>query len=494
MKQRRRIYILSFLLVIIFIAIGYSTLGTSLSFIGTVHVKGSHAVTFNANGGSVSTSSKRVVTNDTYGDLPTPTKIEYEFLGWYTDATGGEKVESSTIVSSTTNHTLYARWTRPTAPEITGGSGEWVGSSKTISIKTAGFDLSGIKNYEYYKSKSSTAPSDTTIATGTTSGDVTINETGIIYIWYRTISNHGYRSTWSNSQTLKMDLVDPTAEIKATNHCSSQTTVLNATSTNDKLRFNLSGTSNNISGTTIYYCKDTTNSCNPTNTYSQNILSFATGTYYIRYKIVSGAGRSSSVYSYKAIVNDTRHCAINMIYNGSFEYGTKGWYGVNFEIVEGASHGSKALRFNHDNGNDFVSMTQQTMPTPILNHKYYGSLKFKSSSSFSFGSVADSRFEFFHNDKGHGHMEFAAKSIQSPSWQKLSSIQSITTSNEYLNDKWIIRNFIRGAKEYSYADEVLVVDLSAIYGVGSEPTIEWADKYINFDNLLNETESFEIVY
>ena len=67
-------------------------------------------VTFNANGGSVGTSSKTVTYGSTYGTLPTPTRSGYSFQGWYTSTSGGSVVTSNTVVTSTTNHTLYARW------------------------------------------------------------------------------------------------------------------------------------------------------------------------------------------------------------------------------------------------------------------------------------------------------------------------------------------------------------------------------------------------
>ena len=67
-------------------------------------------VTFNANGGSCSTKTKTVTYGNTYGTLPTPTRNGYTFLGWYTAASGGTKVVSTTKVTKTTNHTLYAQW------------------------------------------------------------------------------------------------------------------------------------------------------------------------------------------------------------------------------------------------------------------------------------------------------------------------------------------------------------------------------------------------
>ena len=42
-----------------------------------------YSVTFNPNGGSVSTTTKNVTYGSTYGDLPTPTRTGYTFNGWY---------------------------------------------------------------------------------------------------------------------------------------------------------------------------------------------------------------------------------------------------------------------------------------------------------------------------------------------------------------------------------------------------------------------------
>lgn len=88
---------------------------------------------------------------------------------------------------------------RPTAPTLTGGSSNWVSSAPTITVSSAGTAISGVKEYEYYKSTSSTAPTDSTTATGTTSGSLTVSDEGTTYIWYRTVSNSGYKSAWTSS-------------------------------------------------------------------------------------------------------------------------------------------------------------------------------------------------------------------------------------------------------------------------------------------------------
>lgn len=84
---------------------------------GTLYAKWTirtYIVTFNANGGSVTTESKEVTWNSTYGDLPTPTRSGYDFKGWYTAATGGSRIYSSTYVTIIDDQTLYAQWTART--------------------------------------------------------------------------------------------------------------------------------------------------------------------------------------------------------------------------------------------------------------------------------------------------------------------------------------------------------------------------------------------
>ena len=90
-----------------------------------------YTVKFNGNGGN-SASSIKVTYNSTYGTLPTTTRangsmsdlnvgtnkvtgvsgvdIKYKFLGWYTAASGGTKITSSSKVSITSTQTLYAHW------------------------------------------------------------------------------------------------------------------------------------------------------------------------------------------------------------------------------------------------------------------------------------------------------------------------------------------------------------------------------------------------
>ena len=78
-------------------------------------------VAFDANGGSLQqgASSKTLAVGEPYGALPGAARIgSYYFVGWYTQPTGGERVYSSTIMTVSEDHTLYAHW------EYTGGGGD----------------------------------------------------------------------------------------------------------------------------------------------------------------------------------------------------------------------------------------------------------------------------------------------------------------------------------------------------------------------------------
>lgn len=103
----------------------------------------SYVVTFDENGGTVSVFSKDVVFDATYGTLPIPTRTGHTFAGWYTDKTDGSKVVDSTLVTTASNHTLYAQWTV---------------NEYTISFVTADGTSIAARTYKY--SSKTSAPSN----------------------------------------------------------------------------------------------------------------------------------------------------------------------------------------------------------------------------------------------------------------------------------------------------------------------------------------------
>jgi hypothetical protein len=81
-----------------------------------------YSITFDTQGGTAAApSSKNVVYDTPYGELPETSKANNTFEGWYTSPDGtGTKVTSSTIVTLGSEHTLYARWSRPDKVTISG--------------------------------------------------------------------------------------------------------------------------------------------------------------------------------------------------------------------------------------------------------------------------------------------------------------------------------------------------------------------------------------
>lgn len=65
-------------------------------------------VTFHANGGSVSPSTKEYETGSRFTSSPTPVRNGYTFEGWYTGATGGVRWTESAVVNE--DIILYAHW------------------------------------------------------------------------------------------------------------------------------------------------------------------------------------------------------------------------------------------------------------------------------------------------------------------------------------------------------------------------------------------------
>ena len=90
-----------------------------------------YTVTFNANGGSVTPASAPTNAEGKLTSLPTPTRSgSYSFNGWYTAASGGTKVTSSTVFNA--NTTIYAQWTY-----TGGGVGGYYPTTYAITVEDA---------------------------------------------------------------------------------------------------------------------------------------------------------------------------------------------------------------------------------------------------------------------------------------------------------------------------------------------------------------------
>lgn len=97
-------------------------------------------VTFDPQGGTLAVGAETKTVyygnNKTYGSLPTPVKSDGKFLGWFTEATGGTQVTSSTVVTNAEAHTLYAHWEALTDAVTYNANGGKFSDSETIKTVT----------------------------------------------------------------------------------------------------------------------------------------------------------------------------------------------------------------------------------------------------------------------------------------------------------------------------------------------------------------------
>ena len=146
-----------------------------------------YTVSFNANGGSVSQSSKTVTYNAAYGTLPTPTREYYTFNGWYTAASGGTKVTASSNYTAGANQTLYAQWTQ-------NGFGSWSSWGTTAVTANANREVQSETRWRYRDKQFTTSTSSSM------SGWTLYNTTTSWSAW-SAWSNYGLTAITANDYT-----------------------------------------------------------------------------------------------------------------------------------------------------------------------------------------------------------------------------------------------------------------------------------------------------
>ena len=170
------------------ISTGGSTTRYYTNYLQVRYIGKRYLVLFDANGGDLTDFYRFVRFGAAYGTMPTPSRPGYTFDGWYTAATGGTKVEASTVVNQG-DHTLYAHWTKSSSttetyvvvfldttgtnpetrlsfnvgasvrlPELTGGLGWMLPTGYTIANDKMWFDLAG-NTYEDGAAVQDLAPS-----------------------------------------------------------------------------------------------------------------------------------------------------------------------------------------------------------------------------------------------------------------------------------------------------------------------------------------------
>ncbi len=92
-----------------------------------------YRITFDADGGNVTPSTKQVTYDQKYGELPTPTKTGYTFEGWFMD--DSTQITSNDTVKITEDKTLKAHWQGATYTlTVNPNGGTWNGSSAQQTV------------------------------------------------------------------------------------------------------------------------------------------------------------------------------------------------------------------------------------------------------------------------------------------------------------------------------------------------------------------------
>ena len=275
----------------------------------------------------------------------------------------------------------------------------------TVSGGTSGLSQGGTIEYGFSESQTK-EPEYTNYPLVYADGDnnttfnvVGSNLTGKYYLWLKPniTSKNGIRLQNKVTGPYYFDNPNLTVNLLATKN-GLNTKVESNVWSDTGLNYKLSLEEDN-SNYTIYYCKDTENTCNPNTSVANNAqitdYNGVTGEYYIRYKVVTKVGNSSEISSYHAKV-DTAKPTVKVTgykYNasGTNKVGDKvvnqitytgdatfkisdNWvnYGATFEFVSTSTSGIKSIvwKWNSegsstDTGNTYPSANASNQISPF---------------------------------------------------------------------------------------------------------------------------------
>ena len=164
-------------------------------------------VRFNANGGTVASAERAYWAGRTYGELPVPTREYYRFAGWWTAASGGNKIVASSLVPAA-DQELFAHWTAETYAirfHANGGTGTMADQSFTygsaVTLRTNAFRREGWD----FSGWATSADGAAVYADGARIESVSAIQDGVIHL-YAVWSDGGYAVRFdANGGTGRMD-------------------------------------------------------------------------------------------------------------------------------------------------------------------------------------------------------------------------------------------------------------------------------------------------
>lgn len=166
--------------------------------------------------------------------------------------------------------------------------------------------------------------------------------------------------------------------------------------------------------------------------------------------------------------------ATNLVSDGSFENVAGNWNCWLNEPADTsqAKYGTQSLKL----GGDALAATVAGV-VPIYGHKYYGREYIKTDGQLD---AADCRFELCGAVNGaEKAYVFGWNRGNYPDW---TIISNVVTIDHDTTDTFGIRTFTVSGTTTAWVDGVIVIDLTATFGAGKEPSKEWCDANIPFFN------------
>lgn len=164
----------------------------------------------------------------------------------------------------------------------------------------------------------------------------------------------------------------------------------------------------------------------------------------------------------------------NIVQDSNME--NSGWSGGNYSTTE-KLFGTRSQYFP---ANSTTVQTISTPTMPVVGHKYYGRHYLKTDGNVT---AADCCFEWYAGDGPGLNYVFGWNQGNYPNWTMESSIVTVDAVN---GSDYICRSFVVNGTGDVWADGLMIVDLTAAFGVGNEPSKEWCDSNISFFNESTE--------
>lgn len=188
----------------------------------------------------------------------------------------------------------------------------------------------------------------------------------------------------------------------------------------------------------------------------------------------TGQGKTVTAYESNATVTPIYRVS-NLIINGSFENGVNNWnYSAGLSSVANSSKFGNYLLQNYHSVQ--YGHTDQGVNV-VVGNKYYASVWMYSQTIGTGVCYNDTSFYY---DSVHHWYGFGGSQTNMQVWEKKSQIYttpSVSSPQIYLA---ILPYSQADAVQECYADGVTLVDLTATFGVGNEPSKAWCDTNLNY--------------